>query len=53
MMGGRKPAANASATGESAPKAALGTANALGPPAGANLGSPDKDVPMFRHHLPA
>jgi len=36
MTGGRKPAANASATGASAPKAAVGTAKALGPPAGAN-----------------
>jgi len=36
MTGGRKPAANASATGASAPKAAVGTANALGPPAGSN-----------------
>jgi len=36
MMGGRKPAANASATCASAPKAAVGTAKALGPPAGAN-----------------
>jgi len=35
MMGGRKPAANASATCASAPKAAVGTAKALGPPAGA------------------
>jgi len=36
MTGGRKPAANASATGASAPKAAVGTAKALAPPAGAN-----------------
>jgi len=36
MMDGRKPAANASATCASAPKAAVGIANALGPPAGAN-----------------
>jgi len=36
MTGGRKPAANASATGASAPKAAVGTAKALGPPTGAN-----------------
>jgi len=36
MTGDRKPAANASATGASAPKAAVGTAKALGPPAGAN-----------------
>jgi len=36
MTGGRKPAANASATGASAPKAAVGTAKAIGPPAGAN-----------------
>jgi len=36
MTGGRKPAANASATSASAPKAAVGTAKALGPPAGAN-----------------
>jgi len=35
MTGGRKPAANASATGASAPKAADGTAKAVGPPAGA------------------
>jgi len=34
--GDRKPAANASATSASAPKAAVGTAKALGPPAGAN-----------------
>jgi len=33
MTGGRKPAANASATGASAPKAAVATAKALGPPA--------------------
>jgi len=36
MTGGRKPAANASATGASAPKTAVGIAKALGPPAGAN-----------------
>jgi len=36
MTGGRKPAANASATSASAPKAAVGTAKALGPPAGPN-----------------
>jgi len=36
MTGGRKPAANASATGASAPKAVLGTAKARGPPAGAH-----------------
>jgi len=36
MTGGRKPAANAFATGASAPKAAVGTAKAHGPPAGAN-----------------
>jgi len=34
MTGGRKPAANASATVASASKAAVGTAKALGPPAG-------------------
>jgi len=31
MSGGRKPAANSSATGGTAPKAAIGTAKALGP----------------------
>jgi len=36
ITGGRKPAANASASGASAPKAAVGTAKALGPPAGTN-----------------
>jgi len=36
MSGGRKPAANVSVTGDSAPKTAVGTAKALGPPAGAN-----------------
>jgi len=36
MTGGRKPAANASATGASTHKAAVGIAKALGPPAGAN-----------------
>jgi len=36
MTGGRKPAANASATGASAPKAAVGTAKALETSAGAN-----------------
>jgi len=34
MLGNKKPAANA--TGASAPKTAVGTAKALGPPAGAN-----------------
>jgi len=36
MSGGSKPAANASITGTSAPKTAVGTAKVLGPPAGAN-----------------
>jgi len=36
MSGGRKPAANDSFTGASAPKTAVGIAKALGPPAGAN-----------------
>jgi len=36
MSGGRKPDANAYATGVFAPKTAVGTAKALGPPAGAN-----------------
>jgi len=36
MMGGRKSDANASATGASASKAAVGTAKALGPPAETN-----------------
>jgi len=36
MTGGKKPAADDFATGASAPKAAVGTAKALGPPAGAN-----------------
>jgi len=36
ITGGRKPAANASATGASAPKAVVGTAKAIGLPAGAN-----------------
>jgi len=36
MTGDRKPAANASVTGDFAPKTAVGTAKELGPPAGAN-----------------
>jgi len=36
MTGGRKPAATSSAAGASVPKAAVGIAKALGPPAGAN-----------------
>jgi len=36
MSGGRKPGANASATGPSAPKTVVRIAKTLGPPAGAN-----------------